>query len=61
MKELKGMTVDLDLKIENRNNLNELLEAIQKDIANLKNDLNQLENFKFEFNFEQVQNHTSDN
>ncbi|MEM5397890.1 hypothetical protein [Staphylococcus gallinarum] len=61
MDELKGMEVDLDLKLENRNNLNELLEAIQKDIANLKKDLNQLENFKFEFNFEQVQTHTSDN
>ena len=55
------MTINLDLKLKNRNNLEELLETIQKDIAVLKKDLNQLENFEFEFNFDQVQNHTSDN
>ena len=61
MNESKVMTINLDLKLKNRNNLEELLETIQKDIAVLKNDLNQLENFEFEFNFDQVQNHTSDN
>lgn len=61
MNESKVMTINLDLKLKNRNNLEELLETIQKDIAVLKKDLNQLENFEFEFNFDQVQNHTSDN
>ncbi|PTJ91673.1 hypothetical protein [Staphylococcus simulans] len=61
MSKIEGMTVNLDLKLKNRNELDELLETIQKDIAALKNDMEKLEDFKFEFNFEQVQNHTSDN
>ncbi|WP_105980051.1 hypothetical protein [Staphylococcus simulans] len=61
MSKIEGMTVNLDSKLKNRNELDELLETIQKDIAALKNDMEKLENFKFEFNFEQVQNHTSDN
>ncbi|RIN51250.1 hypothetical protein BU036_02440 [Staphylococcus simulans] len=61
MSKIEGMTVNLDLKLKNRNELDELLETIQKDIAALKNDMEKLENFKFEFNFEQVQSHTSDN
>lgn len=61
MSKIEGMTVNLDLKLKNRNELDELLETIQKDIAALKNDMEKLEDFNFEFNFEQVQNHTSDN
>lgn len=61
MSKIEGMTVNLDLKLKNRNDLEELLETIQKDIAALKNDMEKLEDFNFEFNFEQVQNHTSDN
>lgn len=61
MSKIEGMTVNLDLKLKNRNDLEELLETIQKDIAALKDDLEKLEDFNFEFNFEQVQNHTSDN
>lgn len=61
MSKIEGMTVNLDLKLKNRNELEELLETIQKDIAALKNDMEKLEDFNFEFNFEQVQNHTSDN
>lgn len=61
MSKIEGMTVNLDLKLKNRNDLEELLETIQKDIAALKNDMEKLEDFNFEFNFEQVQNYTSDN
>ncbi|WP_158263943.1 hypothetical protein [Staphylococcus simulans] len=50
--EIKGLEINLSINIKNRNELNELLETIQKDIAALKNDMEKLENFKFEFNFE---------
>lgn len=57
MSKIEGMTVNLDLKLKNRDELDELLETIQKDIAALKNDMEKLENFKFEFNFEQHSTH----
>lgn len=59
--EIKGLEINLSINIKNRNDLEELLETIQKDIAALKNDMEKLEDFNFEFNFEQVQNHTLDN
>ncbi|MEB7779228.1 hypothetical protein NGB30_01610 [Mammaliicoccus fleurettii] len=55
------MTVDADIKIKNRNELDELLVAIQKNVTELKVNLDKLETFKIDITFEQVQNDTSDN
>lgn len=56
-----SMTIDSDIKIKNRNELNELLVAIQKNVTELKANLDKLEKFKFDITFEQVQIDTSDN
>ncbi|MBL0846564.1 hypothetical protein JJQ58_01040 [Mammaliicoccus fleurettii] len=55
------MTVDADIKIKNRNELDELLVAIQKNVTELKVNLDKLETFKIDITFEQIQNDTSDN
>lgn len=60
MSKIEGMTVNLDLKLKNRNELNELLETIQKDIAALKNDFERLNQFKIKFDLEQSQKNISD-
>lgn len=52
MSKIEGMTVNLDLKLKNRNELNELLETIQKDIAALKDDFDKLNQFKLKFDLE---------
>lgn len=55
MQEL-SMTIDADIKIQNRNELDELLVAIQKNVTELKSNLDKLENFKIDITFEQIQN-----
>ncbi|AYU54644.1 hypothetical protein [Staphylococcus debuckii] len=60
MKKIEGMTVNLDLKLKNRNDLEELLETIQKDIAALKDDFERLNQFKIKFDLEQSQKNISD-
>lgn len=60
MKKIEGMTVNLDLKLKNRNDLEELLETIQKDIAALKDDFERLNQFKIKFDLEQYQKNISD-
>ena len=50
----------LKINITNRNELDELLETIQKDIAVLKDDFDRLEKFKLKFDLEWIQLHTSD-
>ncbi|GEP80781.1 hypothetical protein [Staphylococcus carnosus] len=52
MSKIEGMTVNLDLKLKNRNDLEELLETIQKDIAALKNDFDKLNQFNIKFDLE---------
>ncbi|MDW4273862.1 hypothetical protein ASS90_08850 [Staphylococcus saprophyticus] len=51
----------LNVKMQNRDELDELLGTIQKDIAALKNDFDKLNNFKITYDLEQAQTHTSDN
>lgn len=60
MSKIEGMTVNLDLKLKNRNDLEELLETIQKDIAALKDDFERLNQFKIKFDLEQSQKNISD-
>lgn len=45
----------LRVKMQNRDELDELLETIQKDIAALKNDFDKLNNFKITYDLEQTQ------
>lgn len=45
----------LKVKMQNRDELDELLETIQKDIAALKNDFDKLNNFKITYDLEQTQ------
>lgn len=56
-----SMTIDSDMKIKNRNELDELLVAIQENVTELKSNLDKLEKFKIDITFEQVRNDTSDN
>lgn len=47
--EIKGLEINFSINIKNRNELDELLETIQKDIAALKNDFDKLDQFKLKF------------
>ncbi|MDO0995422.1 hypothetical protein [Staphylococcus borealis] len=60
-KRKKKNRIELKVNITNRNELDELLETIQKDIAVLKDDFDKLDQFKLTFDLEQSQPHTSDN
>lgn len=57
----KKNKVELKINIKNRNELDELLETIQKDIAALKNDFDKLNQFRLKFDLEQSQKNTSGN
>lgn len=59
-KRKKKNVIEMNIKMKNRNELDELLGTIQKDIAVLKKDLDKLNQFKLTFDLEQVQNDTSD-
>ncbi|MCE5096560.1 MULTISPECIES: hypothetical protein [Staphylococcus] len=50
--EIKGLEINLNINVKNRNELNELLETIQKDIAALKNDFDKLNQFNIKFDLE---------
>lgn len=50
--EIKGLEINLSINIKNRNELDELLETIQKDIAALKDDFDKLDQFKLTFDLE---------
>ena len=52
---------ELKINIKKRNELDELLETIQKDIAALKNDFDKLNQFRLKFDLEQSQKNTSGN
>ena len=56
----KKSKLELKFEIKNRNELNELLETIQKDIAALKDDFERLNQFKIKFDLEQSQKNISD-
>lgn len=51
-KRKKENSFELKINITNRNELDELLETIQKDIAVLKDDFDKLDQFKLKFNLE---------
>lgn len=51
-KRKKKNRIELKVNITNRNELDELLETIQKDIAVLKEDFDKLEKFKLKFDLE---------
>ena len=51
-KRKKKNRIELKVNITNRNELDELLETIQKDIAALKDDFDKLEKFKLTFELE---------
>ncbi|MGX0512058.1 hypothetical protein ACUXE7_001187 [Staphylococcus hominis] len=51
-KRKKENRIELKINITNRNELDELLETIQKDIAALKDDFDKLEKFKLTFELE---------
>lgn len=51
-KRKKGNSFELKFNMTNRNELDELLETIQKDIAALKDDFDKLEKFKLKFDLE---------
>ncbi|MGX0802246.1 cell division septum initiation protein DivIVA [Staphylococcus hominis] len=51
-KRKKENRIELKFNITNRNELDELLETIQKDIAALKDDFDKLEKFKLTFDLE---------
>lgn len=51
-KRKKENRIELKFNITNRNELDELLETIQKDIAALKDDFDKLEKFKLKFDLE---------
>lgn len=59
-KRKKKNVIEMNIKMKNRNELDELLGTIQKDIAVLKKDFDKLNQFKLTFDLEQVQNDTSD-
>ncbi|WP_239723754.1 hypothetical protein [Mammaliicoccus sp. A-M4] len=48
------MTIDSQINIKNRNELDELLAAMQENVTELNANLDKLENFKFDISFEQV-------
>lgn len=48
----------LKINMKNHNELDELLETIQKDIAALKDDFDRLDQFKLTFDLEKPKNHT---
>ncbi|MDS3908739.1 hypothetical protein RJB73_04315 [Staphylococcus hominis] len=51
-KRKKKNSFELKFNMTNRNELDELLETIQKDIAALKDDFDKLEKFKLTFDLE---------
>ena len=51
-KRKKKNSFELKINITNRNELDELLETIQKDIAVLKEDFDKLDQFKLTFDLE---------
>ena len=51
-KRKKKNSFELKFNMANRNELDELLETIQKDIAALKDDFDKLEKFKLTFDLE---------
>lgn len=51
-KRKKKNRIELKVNITNRNELDELLETIQKDIAALQDDFDKLEKFKLKFDLE---------
>ena len=51
-KRKKEDSFELKINITNRNELDELLETIQKDIAVLKDDFDKLDQFKLTFDLE---------
>lgn len=51
-KRKKKNSFELKFNMTNRNELDELLETIQKDIAALKDDFDRLEKFKLKFDLE---------
>lgn len=51
-KRKKKNSFELKINITNRNELDELLETIQKDIAVLKEDFDKLDQFKLKFDLE---------
>ena len=57
----KKNKVELKINIKNRNELDELLETIQKDIAALKKDFDKLNQFRLKFDLDQSQKNTSGN
>lgn len=59
-KRKKKNSFELKIDITNRNELDELLETIQKDIAALKDDFERLNQFKIKFDLEQSQKNISD-
>lgn len=59
-KRKKKNRIELKINITNRNELDELLETIQKDIAALKDDFERLNQFKIKFDLEQPQKNISD-
>ena len=54
-KRKKENSFELKFNMTNRNELDELLETIQKDIAALKNDFDKLNQFRLKFDLEQSQ------
>lgn len=51
-KRKKKNRIELKVNITNRNELDELLETIQKDIAALQDDFDKLDQFKLTFDLE---------
>ena len=56
-KRKKKNDFELKFNITNRNELDELLETIQKDIAALKDDFDRLDQFKLTFDLEKPKKH----
>ncbi|MEB5793317.1 hypothetical protein [Staphylococcus hominis] len=56
-KRKKKNSFKLKINITNRNELDELLETIQKDIAVLKEDFDRLNQFKITFDLERPKKH----
>lgn len=57
---MKKHSMEININMKNRNELDELLETIQTDIAALKNDFDKLNQFKLTFDLEHIDNDTSD-
>lgn len=56
----KKHSMEININMKNRNELDGLLETIQTDIAALKNDFDKLNQFKLTFDLEHIDNDTSD-